>query len=325
MAKDIFHVYVHFPEKDVDKLVGSEQKTQELVNYIDILVNRIDCEKGATLYYQGDNKQTFVDELNTYGTFEEFGFLSFFNIEDTLNVLLNDVNAKNWEEKPKQDASGDCVYNLWYFDGQQVLGDFPEVLNEVTEHSLNTQEQEKCLLVSIKKALEITQKTLPTFKGGRDADNLPVFVYIAQVTDFKQLEAWFEENRRPRTYNMGDNRHIEGHGSYVPEKSPVLGGFGGKQNLADLLQTAVGDQHAKRDYEDLMNYDPLHKRYVWFEYEEDNPQNQYHGYHLAIPKDKAKYSGGRLNAHDRDTVAEARIPTRVKDILRQRLGDQFPD
>lgn len=322
MAKDKLHVYVHFPEKDVDSLVDSEQKTQELMDYINNLIDRADCEKGATLYYQENNKQAFVDELNTYGTFEEFGFLGFLDIEDALDLLLQ--NAKDWEEKPKHDTSDNCVYQLWYFDGRVLYGGCPDVLKEITEHYLRSKGDEKHLFVNIKGAFELEQKILPVFKDCRENDELPVFVHITQVSNFKNLETWFEQNRRPRTYNMGDNRHIEGHGSYVPEKSPVMGGFGYKQNLADLLKTAVGDQHAKKDFEDLMNYDPLHKRYVWFEYEEESPQNQYHGYHLAIPKDKAKYSGGKLNAHDRDTEAEASIPSRVKDILRCRLGNQLP-
>lgn len=198
-----------------------------------------------------------------------------------------------------------------------------DLLKEMTEHALRTNnEWNKHLLINIKDAFEFYQKVIPVFKDCGNADDLPVFIHIAYVSSFEALETWFGQNRTPRKYNIGDNRHIEGHGKYIPPKSPVLGGFGGKQNLADLLKTAVGDQHAQRDHEDFMNYDPIYNCYVWFEYEEDNPQNQYHGYHLAIPKVRAK---SEKEIHTRDKEAEARIPARVMAILKQRFGDKLPD
>lgn len=50
--------------------------------------------------------------------------------------------------------------------------------------------------------------------------------------------------------------------------------------------------------------------YIWFEYENDNPQNQYHGYHLA-----------HHDTEERDLrviEGEGRIPERVKRLLEVR-------
>lgn len=332
MAK-VFNTFLHFPSDSFVDKISSKEDLESFISSITLLIDRVDCEKGVKLYYEGTNLDAFVEHLDLIkeiGEIEKVSNFGTLSPRAALNRLLRKTKAKNWEEKPKHDISQSCLYRLWYFDGRRLYDEFPEVLKEIAEHSLRIGDEEICLWLNmeqkfdIKQAPELAQEILPVFKDCRENKDLPVFLYITQISTFEELDIWFEKHRKPRAYNMEDNRHVETHPDYRKkhQKSPLLGGLGGKQNLADLLQTAVGDQ---RENKDLMNYDPIHKRYVWFEYEEDNPQNQYHGYHLAIPTIKAKHSGDRLNAHDRDTEAEARIPTRVKDILRHRLGDQFPD
>jgi hypothetical protein len=74
--------------------------------------------------------------------------------------------------------------------------------------------------------------------------------------------------------------------------------------VQNLLNDAFGDQNAEQHSKDLMNFDAQKDRYIWFEYENDNPQNLYHAYHLAIPK-----------THDEEKNAIERMPKRAKRFI----------
>jgi hypothetical protein len=61
----------------------------------------------------------------------------------------------------------------------------------------------------------------------------------------------------------------------------------------------------------LVNFDSVKKCYIRFEFENDNPQNQYHGYHLVTPK-----------THEMDTKAVKDIPQRMKDLIEYRRNKE---
>lgn len=319
---DKFHLYLHFPTASLK--IQSRQEGETLIEQITMLIDRADCEKGAKLYYEESNMDSFLskflDELRLVYEIElgelSLGTLSF---EESLLQLLRDATAENWEQKPK--CKTEAIYKTWDLNSEQLYADFPVVFKEILERELETEASEKNNNENKSKTLLInlldmpfsffyddTENFVPILKDVRSNNSYPILRHIYFVGSFTALEKWFLDNQTPRSYNTRDFRHIEGHPDYIKGKSPVLGGIGGISHIASLLQTAITDQReAERASKDLINYDEVNNCYVWFETEGDNPQNQYHGYHLVKP-----------NTHIVDNGAVDKIPERVIALLEYR-------
>lgn len=146
MSQDIFHVFMHFPAdatpdtsfEIVQDLVDTMPKADDLQQTIQILIDRSDCEKGVKIYYGETNLANFVEGLALCKDFEEdFGHLGTYTLDEAIYILLQDVNAQNWEYSPQHDQGEYCRYKLWDFDSNLVTDQFPEVLKEIAEISLN--------------------------------------------------------------------------------------------------------------------------------------------------------------------------------------------
>ncbi len=274
---------------------------ENLINLID----RADCEKGVELYYEGSNKDQLIENLLAMEAFEEIGNFGTIDIETAINTVLQAAGAENWETNPHFNQNeNNCLYRIWDFDSRVLINNFPDVLKEVAEKILST--NEKCLLLNIEKSFHFHREFIPIFKDCRNSqvNQLPKFVHIQFVMDLQQLENWFLGNRLSRNLNISDMRHQENSPQYIPKKSPLLYDLRNPENhkkLQKLLTSALGDQRTSKD---LVNYDSEKDCYIWFEYENDNPQNQYHCYHLVKPQ-----------THEIDTTAEAKIPERIIRIL----------
>ena len=163
------------------------------------------------------------------------------------------------------------------------------------------------VFVSLFDKLPYSRPFLSAYKDYPQKINKPTFVHIPYVHDFYSLENWLYQNTQKRNLNTTDFRHQEKSPDYIKGKSPLLYDLKNKENhnlLQSLLDDAVGDAQEKNI---LINFDNEKKCYIRFEYEGDNPQNQYHAYHLVKPI-----------THKRDLIAEKLIPSRIIDILEYR-------
>jgi hypothetical protein len=296
---DNFRIYLYFPTHRIEQLITPEISAENLIEEIKALITLADCEKGADLLFEGSNKDEFIELINLL-EIENYGS---YNFEDSINILLE--NAENWENSPISAINEDnCIYRLWNFANKSVESPLP-TLKEITESKLQYSHS-KTILLNFFNAIFIDKKYFSLFKDCRNdpSEKFPKFVKIEALSDFLTFDKWLQKNRIKRNYNLEDSRHIENHPRYDKTKSPLLGGIGGKQNAANLLITAVGDPKKSKD---LINFDEGNDSFIWFEYENDNPQNQYHGYHLVKPK-----------THEKDKVAEAKIPDRIQDLLNYR-------
>jgi hypothetical protein len=98
-----------------------------------------------------------------------------------------------------------------------------------------------------------------------------------------QLTNWFSENRIPKR----NFQSIPKHNIPKPKRngkiiSPL---YGNSENAAIILKTAIGINS-----KELFGYDESNQMVIVFKFENDTPQNQYHGYHIAknseeIPKE----------------------------------------
>ncbi|MGB1242074.1 MAG: hypothetical protein ACPG49_06115 [Chitinophagales bacterium] len=333
MAK--LNVYLLFPTSNMESTITSITDGEKFIEDIRMLIDRADCEKNSTLYYEDTNIEGFLDELKLIEDFDGMGNFGVVDFETGLYFLLREASAKNVDDKPHYNDS--CVYMLWDFDSKTITENFSPILKEMTEKILtavirgeeeiteklldlvsienpsiaekikkNLPTKEKSILLNIHNAFSTSPNFIAIFKDCRTNPNneFPVFAHLYFASNFKELNQWFEENRLQRNYNMIDNRHIEAHPDYRKGKSPILGGLGGKEHIASLLENAIGDQ---RETDRLFNFDAENNCYIRFEFENDNPQNLYHGYHLVKPQ-----------THEIDEKAVKEIPYRVIQVLEYR-------
>lgn len=296
---DKFNVFLHFLSEDIDQRINSTEEGLAFMESVTICIDRADCEKGSELFYQGSNKDSFLEQLVMI---EELGNFGIASPDVAINILLQDAFAENWEENP-QYTPNECHYQTATdVNGQQfIMNDIPDILKEIYERK-TVDNQSHYILLNLYNKLIFNNKKITIYKI---CNNIPPNCQdIFYVKNFNELDQWFNGNRKTRSYNLNDNRHIETHPDYIKEKSPLLGGIGGKPNAEHLLKNAIGD---KKETQRLYNFDENKECYIQFEYEGDNPQNQYHAYHLV-----------KLKTHEIDKKAVNDIPQRVIKILEYR-------
>ncbi len=302
---DKFHIYLHFP-KNIDEYVHTVKDVDNFLEELAILIMRADCEKGTELYYDGANLDVFAENIKVVADCDEaYDFQS-----PDLRVYQLLEKAKDTTLKPSFSINEHTYYGLWNFDNRELSNNFSDIFKEITERKLVSADKtnEKYLLINILTHPQFNRNFISTFKDSslESKLSLPQFVVIDYATDFQSLEEWFEKNRLTRNYTFDDNRHIEEHKDYRPDKSPLLNGD--KKHAASLLLKAIGDKRAKAY---LINFDEKNECYIRFEYENDTPQNQYHAYHLVHSKRSEK-------PYQRDEKSEKEIPERVLILLEHR-------
>ena len=298
---NIFHVYLHFPDNLANR-INSKEEGCRFIKRIQILIDRADCEMGAVLYFDNSSKDIFLSELQVLESKDLLGYFGSLKFEEVLNFLIVEANISNWESNPIHDVSEEtCYYRLWDRESRTHIDGFPVLLKEVAERDSRrgNKDFEKCLFINIESAYPTNNPVSMIRCCNSEASQ---FICFEHISNFYELEKWFLQNRIKRVYNLSDNRHIENHQDYRQDKSPLLGGIAGKANASKLLETAIGD---KREKNYLINFDNLNHCHIRFE--DENAQNQYHGYHLVKPI-----------IHEIDKEAESKMPERVTLILQYR-------
>lgn len=292
------NTYIHFPEK-LDDYIDSVDQGRNLIKDFQMTIDLVDCEKGSVLHYSKSNKDLFFENIDAFE--EYFGYFGGLDFKDTIDILFqeSEINPIN------EDSETNCTYSVYNKDSPYLDRDFPIIFRETLNSSKTLKGQDKLIILNFFNSYFSTNPISIIEDCGQKGRQI---IDLQFVENFKQLDEWLIENRTPRKYNMGDNRHIENHPQSLinsHNKSPLLGGLRGKQNAEQLLKNAVGD---KRKTKDLINCDINNNdSFIWFEDENENPQNQYHGYHLV-----------KAYTHENDKKGIAKIPERALDILNYR-------
>lgn len=274
---NVFHVYINFPI-NLECKISCKKDGTDVLKEFQMTFDRADCEDGALLYYYKSNKDSFIRDLNILQDEDLIGNFGGYSFEESLNILLNETYIINCEDDPLYFINSDkCFFKHWITDTRDSTPDFPEILKEIAEHELKiaNKANEKQILINFLNSYH-SRNPINIIKDCRGEE--PVFIYVNFVSNFIELDEWFIQNRIKRNFNFGDFRHIENHPQYIKGKSPLLGGIGGKQNAANILDKAVGD---KREKKCLINYDVVNKCFI--RYEDENTNATFHGYHLVKP------------------------------------------
>lgn len=300
------HNYILFPESLDDSLeIDTAKKSIDLIKGFQMTIDLADCEKGSLLYYSKSNKDNFIDNVKA---FEELSKLNIglYDFETFVNTIFNekDIIAVN------EDVSK-CKVTT-YNSMQGGLDEKPPLIFfEVIKRNESLNQLDKQIVLNLFNCY-FSQNPIMIIIDCTISNSIVKNIEIPFVTNFVDLDNWLIENRIKRNFNENDNRHIENHPQNKiasHNKSPLIGGLGGKQNAENLLKNAIGDKRSASNSLDLMNFDTKNDAYIW--YENENADNQYHAYHLV-----------KAITHQKDDVAISRVSSRVLKILdyRKRLN-----
>lgn len=295
------HFYINFSTNFNSQI--SDNQTLDFL-FADIInsIDRADTEKGSKLYLDRNNLNQFIDELEINA--EIYGFNGTYTITETVLILIKDIAPNFWNESPIHEIDEtNRYYKQLDIDGRVLVEKCPGILKETLERHQTTDSNtpSKCAILDFGKSFG-EKKFITGIRSAKD--QFPTLVNFDLLLNFTQIESWIYSTIIDKNYNYNDNRHIETHPNFNTRKSPLIGGLAGKQNAAALLTKAIGDKR-KKDY--LVNYDEVNQRYIRYEWEDENPQNLYHGYHLV-----------RQKTHEIDINEVSKVPKRIIKLLNYR-------
>jgi hypothetical protein len=294
----LFFVFSPIPNEVVDQQDLADNYIKNMV----YMIERADCENTSTIYLSRNNIKEYIEELDILN--EILPFTGILNSTELIALLLQQIEPKYLNEELIQNDQPNSRYYRQLISASRTLTDGPKnLVKDLIEKTITSQSSvnEACFILNPGGGVA-DEEYITVIRGG--SDERPVMATLDIIRDFTQLEECFYTNSQPRMYNHGDNRHIEGHGSYIPRKSPLIGGQTGKENARNLLSKALGD---RKDRQYLVNFDNINNRYIRFEFEGQNPQNQFHGYHLVMP-----------TTHEPDEKAVSQISKRIIKLLEYR-------
>ena len=263
MNRNIPHseVFILFPETAplhpfMEKHEGFKSE-EELDQYFSTLIL---CKKALEIenycgFYDIENVKQFLVHYDAFNNFYPK------NPSRILRTLLKEWI--NWRDEKVSYIEGKCELL------QQELRD-----NSFCEVSFRKiQDEKNAYSLASHKALKIPLRTHTISIEGKviNIDCLPV----------RDLPIWFSVNRIPkRTYHPNPKHGEKGIGEW-PQAAKLLCSH---QDAETMLQKAIGCA----EIDELYYYDSDHQKFIIFRFEGNNPQHQYHAYHIQketeIPK-----------------------------------------
>lgn len=280
IQKQLTEIFYLFPEYiDTDHLSSApyinninfdySEACPECVKEFIHLLSFFSYERHISKYY---------DKMNLDGML--FPYDEFFpDIEIQVLTALRDYDVLDWrndfgEGNDEIEWRGNNILNdtcALVYDRSQI--NTPDLLIHAT-------------LFSVENAIECESKTFCFKKEG-------INYSLSLQTTLKDLHAWLSENRIPQRQYKYNPKHGENginDNSHLPDGTPAAllecNGIQAQQ----MLCKAIGDIDIDNN---LWYFDHERKKIIYFEFQNENPQNEYHCYHLS-PGDK-RYDKVNLN------------------------------
>lgn len=301
------HTYIHFPENLDENLDGrNAENAKNLYKDFQMTIDLADCENGSLIYYCKSNKDKFFDNIHA---FEELNHLNIGSYD--LETFINSIFNENSVFAVGEEFNSNCKIMTYNSEHGGIDEEIPFIFFNIIHRNKGLMEVDKQIVLNLFNSY-FSQNPILFIVDCTNSNDLVSTIEIPYVTNFHELDTWLIENRLKRNFNCDDNRHIENHPQSKiasHNKSPLIGGLGGKKNAENLLENAIGDKKSISNKLDLMNFDYSKNAYIWYEFE--NVNNQYHAYHLV-----------KAFTHEKDNVAVNRISNRVLKLLeyRERMG-----
>lgn len=221
----------------------------------------------------------YYDKKNLDGMLFPYKELSFPSIDLQVRTTLRDNDVLDW--RTELGESGTEIE----WQGNKILNDTCALVYERSKID-TTDLLIHATLFSVENAIECGGKTF-CFKK-KDANHSLSF-----QTTLKDLHAWLSENRIPQRQYKYNSKHGENginDNSRLPDGTPAALLKCDSKQAQQMLRKAIGDINIDKN---LWYFDSERKKIIYFEFQNENPQNEYHCYHLS-PGDK-RYNKVNLN------------------------------
>lgn len=224
-----------------------------------------------TFFQYEQNVTKYYDKKNLEGMLYPYQELDYPNVCATVRTTLRDYDVRDWRDELEE---ADTMIE-WH--GVQVTND---TCAKVYERS------------RIAKPEMLVHATLFAVEDAIESDG-GAFVFkqnnidcsLSFCTTQKELHAWLCDNRIPQrryTYNPKHGENGINDGTILPDGTPAAKLDCCGEHAQELLCKAIGDANVDNN---LWYYDIEKRKVIYFEYQNESPQHEYHAYHL-VPGDK---------------------------------------
>jgi hypothetical protein len=261
---DFFHTAYHFVE---------EASLHDFLIELKESLEWVYREKNAVSFYSLENVRRFLDN------FEDFKDDYLFDPASKMGDIL--AEAYDWQSQQRQERQ--CTYFIWQEQTAHLVVN--HALSELAERRKSNPEQ-SFLLFNFR-AASFQSKTITILKEIRADNQLLLLPTFNQVNNEQELYVWIVENRQKRNFNLNSKHGERGVGAHKGNKGDKVDALLCSRDEAQIfLNKAIGDS---RKTTELYNFDLQHQKFIVFKFENETPQNQYHGYHPSNQDEISQY------------------------------------
>ena len=230
----------------------------ECINKFIDLVKFFSYERHVDMYY---------DKKNIDGMLYPYNELSIPNIDLQVRTMLRDGDILDWRtELVGHDTEIEWRGNIISNDTCALVYERSSINNpDLLVHAT---------LFSVEDAIECEDDRIVFMK-----ENV-VCTLVCQTTN-RDLHAWLSENRLPQRAYKYNSKHGENginDKTFLPKGMPAAVLECDRARAQEMLRKAIGDRDIDNN---LWYYDVEKKKIIYFEYQNENPQNEYHCYHIS--------------------------------------------
>lgn len=172
-----------------------------------------------------------------------------------------------------------------YFPFEVVFANTQSCLNPVVNSTISSMDsRDKMVLISFSENEQT--KTLLNIRSNTEFFKIDFEI----INNSSSIINWIVRNSRERVFNTSDKHGENGIGNWINESVLLCD----KQKAQGFLNLAIPELRKKENH--LYFFDEDEDTYLEFYYEGDNPQNQWHGFHITheeweqrIPSSIRKY------------------------------------
>lgn len=258
--------------RGINEITNDEGQLKSFLIQLERILETVGQEKDTDIFYNSEEIKAFLNDLE-----EDIEELYLINPAAIINEYLEKVNAINWQNNKKQSSK-----NRYFLLDLKAFS-----ITELEDHSLGEgvafekiENNDKCLILN-HLALQLDSHYISIISEQRGVLVKRVLTNLSVVNSKDELSNWLLENRKKRRFNLSDKHGENGTLSWKNSNNNKVSLLEcSKEDAQKLLSTAIGDNRI--DERRLYNYDKKCNKFILFYFEGDNPQNQYHGFHIDI-------------------------------------------
>jgi len=197
----------------------------------------------ATIYYSQKHLQKFISQV------EDLDVNFSVSVGNILDVMI---------ENAKRQDNEFYSFELCFANENTTILHIDNILSFVKDH-------DKIAILTCSNKIEDFLLVKSKSNYGK--------IECKNINTSQKLVHWIA-TVKPRTFNLSPKHGEKGKGNYS-KASPLLCSKEEAQNMLDDAIPCFLEQEKS-----LFNFDTIHQTFIVFYFEGDNPQNQWHGFHL---------------------------------------------